>query len=36
MRYQRFNVDALKSAAAASTGADSVTDIRKRAEGRVW
>jgi Phosphotransferase enzyme family len=34
MRYQRFNVDALKSAAAASAGADSVTDIRKLAEGR--
>ena len=34
VRYQRFNVDALKSAVAASAGADSVTDIRKLAEGR--
>ncbi|KAF8992073.1 hypothetical protein BDQ17DRAFT_1254288, partial [Cyathus striatus] len=33
LRYQRFNVDALKSVITESTGADGVTDIRKVAEG---
>lgn len=34
LRYQRFNVDALKSVAASSARANGVTDIRKLAEGR--
>jgi hypothetical protein len=34
LRYQRFNIDALKSVAASSARASGVTDIRKLAEGR--
>ncbi|KAF8894381.1 hypothetical protein CPB84DRAFT_1782912 [Gymnopilus junonius] len=34
LRYQRFNVDALKSVAASSARAGGVTGIRKIAEGR--
>ncbi|KAF7767888.1 hypothetical protein Agabi119p4_7131 [Agaricus bisporus var. burnettii] len=34
LRYQQFNVDALKSVVASSTQASGVTSIQKRAEGR--
>lgn len=34
LRYQRFNIDALKSVVASSARASGVTDIRKLAEGR--
>lgn len=34
LRYQKFNVDALKNTVASSTGTDSVVDFHKLAEGR--